>query len=308
MKTPNLWQSHDWENFQKALGHKALRLGSEGETALMIIHPLFLGLSYGYVPRGPSAELHQLGILLGELEQPAKHHRLVFTRIDPEQPMQIPANVSIANSASIQPEVTLLLDLTLTEQQLLEQMKRKGRYNINLSEKKGVRVERAEGENQRKSFCHEFYQLLKETKERDLFSAHQEAYYQTMLKTLRSSEIFIAWHDDRPIAGAICTFQSTRAIYYYGASGNQHRELMAPYLVQWEAIREAKRRGCTTYDFLGIAPEEALQDHPWKGITDFKRKFGGSVVHYPKPIDIIHRPFWYSIYRSLKFLQRLLKT
>ena len=303
-----LWQSDQWEHFQKTLGHKTMRMGEHETKSLLIVHPLLFGKNYGYVARGPTiADGTELAEFLKALLVTAKKNSLIFTRVDPEMALPRFQYPKTKESHSVQPETTLLLDLSLSDENLLAQMKRKGRYNITLAKKKGIHVEKAKNDWERKHFGHLFYEMLKETSERDDFSSHDERYYQTMLKTLECSEIFMAFYGEEAIAGAICTFLDEKAIYYYGASGNQHRETMAPYLIQWEAILEAKRRGCKTYDFLGIAPEEALEDHPWKGITEFKKKFGGTVVHYPQPIDIIHRPLWYTVYKCLKFLQGLIK-
>jgi lipid II:glycine glycyltransferase (peptidoglycan interpeptide bridge formation enzyme) len=81
-----------------------------------------------------------------------------------------------------------------------------------------------------------------------------------------------------------------KGYYYYGASSYTHRALMAPYALQWAAMRYYKARGCATYDLLGIAPPDAPPDHPWQGISAFKEKFGGEVVMYPPEQEIVLRP------------------
>jgi lipid II:glycine glycyltransferase (peptidoglycan interpeptide bridge formation enzyme) len=78
-------------------------------------------------------------------------------------------------------------------------------------------------------------------------------------------------------------------IYYYGASDYEHRALMAPYLLQWKAMKQCKEAGCTRYDLLGIAPPDAPEDHPWQGISRFKEKFGGEIITYPPERQIILR-------------------
>lgn len=298
----SLWQTPEWENFQKKLGHQIQRISVGGQEFKVLIYPLFYGKKYGYIarPRNFSATEEAK-----EVEKLAEKEHLVFLRIDPEKAPQLPNDIISRSSSSPQPETTLVLDLQLSEKDLLTQMKRKGRYNIALAEKKAVVVKKASSPEERHAYAKAFYQLLQQTTDRDGFTGHDENYYQKMLECLPMSEIFIAFFGGKAIAGAICTFQKSQAIYYYGASGNEYRELMAPYLVQWEAIKEAKRRGCTSYDFLGIAPEDADSDHPWKGISEFKRKFGGMVVSYPKPTDIIFQRFWYKIYRLLKWIQKL---
>jgi len=70
------------------------------------------------------------------------------------------------------------------------------------------------------------------------------------LTTLENSELILAYYEDEIIAGGIFIFDTEVSIYYYGASGNTHRNLMAPYLLQWSAIRIAKDRKSKLYDFL----------------------------------------------------------
>jgi len=299
-----LWQTQEWEQFQKALGHKTTRV----DQVLLLKLPLFLGMRYGYIPRGPFfPEGKKSDQFTKDLIQYAKKKKFVFVKIDPEAELKPSKKIKAKKSHSSQPGNSLLLDLSLSEADLLKQMKRKGRYNISLAEKKGVLVKRAQNRDEQKKFGSIFSQLLAETTQRDEFSAHGENYYQTMLRELPMSEIFVAFYEGKPLSAAICTFQKGRAIYYYGASSNTHRETMSPYLVQWEAIKEAKKRNCKTYDFLGIAPEDAPKDHHWKGITNFKTKFGGTVVNYPQAQDLIFRPFWYQIYKMLKKIQKLIK-
>jgi lipid II:glycine glycyltransferase (peptidoglycan interpeptide bridge formation enzyme) len=107
----------------------------------------------------------------------------------------------------------------------------------------------------------------------------------------------------QPIAANIVSHFGKRVTYVHGASGNRGRNLMAPFLLQWSAILEAKRVGATEYDFWGIADSED-PTHPWAGITRFKRGFGGSMVQYIGAYDIIYKPTWYKIYRAYKTLRK----
>ena len=298
-----LWQNQDWEKLQNDLGHQTLRLNNN----LLIIYPLFLNKNYAYIPRGPIPGGSELNTFLDNLSITAKKNKLIFTRIDPEYEIKLPKNTSCKKSHSVQPETTLILDLTLSEKDLLQQMKRKGRYNISLAQKKGIIIKKAKTDTEKNNLIKIFYKILQETTQRDEFSGHDEDYYHKFLKNISGSEIFLAYYEDQPVAGGIFVFLKDVCIYYFGASSNTHRELMAPYLLQWEAILEAKKRGCKVYDFLGIAPENAGKNHPWTGITDFKKKFGGVEIRYPRAVDIIHMPYWYKIYKLLKILQRLIK-
>ena len=100
----------------------------------------------------------------------------------------------------------------------------------------------------------------------------------------------MAYQREKPIAGLIGVIWEKTGIYYYGASSYEHRALMAPYLLQWEAMKYCKAQGCTQYDLLGIAPPDAGTDHPWQGISGFKEKFGGKVVMYPPEQMMVLRP------------------
>jgi lipid II:glycine glycyltransferase (peptidoglycan interpeptide bridge formation enzyme) len=91
-------------------------------------------------------------------------------------------------------------------------------------------------------------------------------------------------------------------IYYYGASSYEHRNLMAPYLLQWEAMRLCKKSGCDHYDLLGISAPDSVDD-PWAGISDFKRKFGGTVITYPPEQTLVLRPM---VKRALGLKRKLL--
>ena len=144
------------------------------------------------------------------------------------------------------------------------------------------------------------YNILLQTGNRDGFGIHSKSYYQKMLEALGDkAQLLVAKYGGKVIAGGIFVYLEEWGIYYYGASDHSYRKSMAPYLIQWHAIQEAKKRGCKFYDFLGIAPENT-PNHPWAGVTDFKKKFGGQVVSYPQAKDMIIRPFWYWVYKMRK--------
>jgi lipid II:glycine glycyltransferase (peptidoglycan interpeptide bridge formation enzyme) len=100
-------------------------------------------------------------------------------------------------------------------------------------------------------------------------------------------------------------------IYYYGASDERHRALMAPYLLQWKAMQHCRANGCTHYDLLGVAPHStgsgqasgSDEKHAWAGITNFKEKFGGAFVAYPPEQQIVLRPM---TWRLLSLKRKLL--
>lgn len=227
------------------------------------------------------------------------------------------------------PKYTIKLDLMRGEEKLLTEMKRKGRYNINIARKNDVQIEVFDGDDDSKNFnaaLDAFYSILKETGERDEFGIHEKQYYKGLLTSLGSdARLYIAKLDDQIIAGIIVLYGETEAIYYYGASSNEHRNTMAPYLLQWHAIKEAKEAGKKLYDFMGVAEpktqhqksiDETLNQgmdaksvefnkaDPLYGVSEFKQKFGGQLHKFNEPLDLVLKPLPYKMFHIAKRLLR----
>lgn len=191
----------------------------------------------------------------------------------------------------IHPEATRVIDLTKSEEELLAAMHQKGRYNIKVAEKAGVVVRQGSIED-----IDSFYSLLTETKNRDGFTISQKSHYSGFIESLSESFFLIAEHEKKPIAGLIGVVWNGVGVYYYGSSSYADRALMAPYLLQWEAMKYCKAHNCHTYDLLGVDPPLPTIGTPrqlkltWHGISDFKRKFGGSVLTYPQEQVLVLRP------------------
>lgn len=165
---------------------------------------------------------------------------------------------------------TALIDLSKTEEEILASMKPKGRYNIKVAEKNEIVVKKAEITDENISV---FYDLMTETTLRDSFSGNTKTFYKNFLNSSKNNLLFIAYKWEVQVAAWIFVYFWDIAIYYYWASSSDksYRNLMAPYLLQWTAIREGKSRWCKLYDFLGIAsPDEENSSLAW--VTDFKLK------------------------------------
>ncbi len=281
-------------------------------SALLIRQQLPRGLSWLYCPRGPLidySDLPKFAPLFQKIAQIAQKDKAVFLRFDPgisdHQFSNFKSVKSRVAHAHYQPESTLILDLTKSPEELLKQMKPKGRYNIKIAQKHGVTIRQGEPNE-----VQHFYNLLLQTTTRDKFSGHGMEYYQNMLQILgpQQAKLYFAEYQSNIIAGMIVTYFKDTATYYFGASSNNHRNTMAPYLLQWQAILGAQKHGCKFYDFLGIAPEnhngQVNPNHPWAGVTDFKLKFGGTRVNYVPPQEIVYLPLWYQLIKIAKRFRR----
>ncbi|MBI5413514.1 peptidoglycan bridge formation glycyltransferase FemA/FemB family protein [Candidatus Peregrinibacteria bacterium] len=282
------------------------RLGLGEASCLVIKIKLPLGFSWLWVPFGPLGFKEEI---FEDLKRLAAEEKAIFARIEPPASWnqswtsELKKNFKICNAPHrFTPEHTLVLNIEGSEEEILAQMKPKGRYNIGVAVRKGVHVRMFKKfEDVPQKDFDEFYEILKTTAARDEFGIHPCSFYENFLKTLgqeNMSALFLAYEPEtkKVTAGLIATFYKDTAIYYYGASSGADRNLMAPYLLQWEAILEAKKRDLKFYDFLGIAPADD-SNHPWKGVTEFKKKFGGKEIKYPPAFDIVYKKTLYGLLR-----------
>ncbi|MBU1151563.1 peptidoglycan bridge formation glycyltransferase FemA/FemB family protein [Patescibacteria group bacterium] len=313
-------QASIWGHFQEKINARGkywiIALKEDGKIiggTMLIRHLTAKGHSWLYAARGPllnykSPRINEyLKALLTPIKKLAEEENSIFLRIDPPLEKLPPLKGFYSSSHGFQPQDTLILDLRPKLDDILAQMKPKGRYNIRLAEKKGVTVRKSNPKKLEQFLAdiESFHRMLNETTQRDKFSSHKKEVYRDMIDTLNlenRAALYLAEYEGEPIAGIIVTFYKDTAIYYYGASSNEHRNLMAPYLLQWQAIQEAKSRGLTNYDFLGIAPPNA-KNHPWRGVTDFKEKFGGQHIAYTKPQEHPFQKLKYFAYRLYKFIK-----
>jgi hypothetical protein len=203
------------------------------------------------------------------------------------------------------PQWSQILDLTKSEDELLNNMKSKTRYNIGLARKKGVVIKE---ETNQEGF-EIFAKLYFETCKRQKYHGHNINYHRTIFETLkdRITHIFIAFFEGSPLAAyEIFTFNDV--MYYpYGGSSLEHRNLMAPNLLMWEVIRYGKKIGCKTFDMWGSLPPGYPDSNPWSGFTRFKEGYGAEFVKFVGSFDLVINPTVYYLYNlAEKFRRKLL--
>ncbi len=196
------------------------------------------------------------------------------------------------------PKDTVILDLNLDSDQLLKQMKPKTRYNIRLSDRKGVRVREAG-----KDELAVWYQLYCQTAYRHGMFLNDLEYFRSVFEVRAKDSnspgqvhMLLAEFGDVPMAGLLMAISGSRATYLYGASSDKNRGCMASYALQWKAICKAKEAGCKEYDFFGISPNPDPY-HPMYGLYRFKTGFGGNIYHYQGCWDYPFDESFYEMYR-----------
>ncbi len=198
------------------------------------------------------------------------------------------------------PPYTAVIDLTKTDEEILAAMKQKGRYNIRLAEKKWVIIEQVDKNPYNARIFHE---LMNTTTARNKFAGNTQKYYEEFLSRIEDSQLLFAYFEEKVIAAGIFVYEWDSAIYYYWASDNEYRKVMAPYLLQWKAIGHAMKRGCKIYDFLWVAgPDEV--NSALAGVTDFKRKLTPDIRKVSDSYMYIHKKWKYRLIGLLKNLKK----
>ena len=309
-----IFQSRLFGEFQESIAYRGdtwtiIKIdGKNGDvigSCLVVRMKMRFGLCWLWVPYGPLCSGETCSDIFDDLARIAHEENAVFARIEPAVAATPDEKFNIKPARKrFTPEHSLIIDLEKSEKEILAHMKPKGRYNIGVARKNGVAVRVCGVEK-----TGEFYSLLKKTSARDSFGIHPLYFYENLLKMFGgpsrggggaegdaegAAKLFLAYKDGVAAAGAIVMYYKNTATYYFGASDPVHRAVMAPYLLHWEIMLDAKKRGYKNYDFLGIAPPDA-QNHEWSGITEFKKKFGGRTVSYPSAFDIVYRPILYRL-------------
>jgi peptidoglycan pentaglycine glycine transferase (the first glycine) len=288
-----------------------------------------------YSPKGPLLDWSDEPLrnrVLNDLQSYAKKQGAIFLKMDPDVVLGtgVPAGETATtdrvgqsvtteleqqgwkySSDQIQFKNTVLIDLSASEDEMLARMKQKTRYNVRLAEKKGV-VLRI-GTQQDFSML---YKMYAETSVRDGFVIREEGYYRTVwekfiqlnVETFKHSNVqtlsiptcepLIAEVEGEPVAAIFVFYFADRAYYVYGMSRNMHREKMPTYLLQWEAMKRAKAKGCFLYDLWGAPEVFAESDSMW-GVYRFKEGLGGQVVRTLGAWDYAPSPLWYKMYSDV---------
>ena len=186
-----------------------------------------------------------------------------------------------------------------SESEVFESFGSKHRYNIRLAVKKGVEVRVCGCEK-----AEEFGRIMKATTERDGFSAPDSGFYAKILDEFgENSRLYMAYHEKKPIAGALAVRYGDKVWFFYGGSLNSCRNLMPNYLLQWEMIKWAIESGCRIYDFRGVSGDTD-RSNPLYGLYRFKKGFGGDFIEFAGEADLAIRPV---TDKAITFLQGIIK-
>jgi len=279
-----------------------------------------------YIPKGPLLDWNDQPLrtrVLDDLQLYAKDQHAVFLKMDPDLiiGIGIPGTDNQQDNSTsqviknelesrkwsfsneqVQFRNTAMIDLSSSEDLIKSKFKQKTRYNINLAVKKGILVRKGTVAD-----LSMLYQLYAETSIRDGFIIREESYYHSIWQSFMTASgsntapfavPLIAEFDGKPVAAIFVFGFSSKAYYLYGMSSEQHREKMPNYLLQWEAIKLARERGCLEYDLWG-APDDFNESDPLWGVFRFKEGLGGTIIRSIGAWDYPVNPFVYNLYTQV---------
>jgi len=332
--SPSFLQSWEWGSLQEKLGYKILRLGlydsvipaqaslaarragiQSKNNLVATTQVIKIKAKRGnmlFVPQGPVVRIsndksqitNQFQItkqviekLQNYLVDIAKREGYSFVRIAPI--LQYTAeNKSIFSDLGFRTSPIYMhaervweLDITKPDEQLLAEMRKTTRYSIRRAEKEGAVIEKSTD----KTALGEFWEVYKETAKREEFTPFSKKFIQNEFNVFNETNnalILLGKLSAKTEAGALIVFTKSTAFYHQGAS--LHSKIPVAYLMQWEAIKEAKRRGCTRYSFWGTL-QPGRSPKSWGGLSLFKQGFGGFQTDYVPTQDyIVSWKYWIS--------------
>ncbi len=314
--TSSFTQSLMWTKVKREWKYDTIVLRDENNKifcqCLVLIKKFkFFPFTFLYAPRGPLCDLKDsetAKLFMEEVKKLCKKHRAFLFKADPyidENDYTSINNLTAqgflfdrdkSEDETVQCKSYYLLDIKdKTEEEIFSSFHSKWRYNIRLAVKKGVYC-RYYGKEKLSDFC----KLMEETGKRDGFCIRSREYFEKIMDAFGDNcRLYMCYKDDIPLSGAIAINYGGKVAYVYGASSNQHRELMPNYLMQWTMIQWAIETGCIIYDFQGI-PHFDDESHRNYGVYRFKKGFNGYVKRYAGEFDYISKPLIYSTVKLFK--------
>lgn len=251
----------------------------------------------GYFPKGPKPTKS----MIATLATLARKKNAIFIQLEPNvlknSSLETRHSKLVPSHHPLFTKYTFILDLTKSEEELLNAMHPKTRYNIRVAQKHNVIVKE---DNSPEAF-NAYLRLTEETTSRQGFYAHDKTYHQKMWETMHKAGIahlFTASYQEEVLSAWIVFVWGDTIYYPYGSSSRDHREVQAPTLLLWEIARWAKKKGLKKFDLWGaMGPPSAdgpdVND-PWYGFHRFKQGFNPKLVEFTGSYDlIIDRPLYY---------------
>lgn len=296
-------QSWNWGEFHTSMGNKVWRFGIFQDgwqiAAALVVKITSRRGSFLLVPHGPLGDLKVLPHLLEKLKALAKQEKVDFIRFSPiaertEENTKLFKNLGFRTGPlHYHPESSWKLDITPSEEVLLANMRKTTRYLVKQAlQNKDIELIKSTNVEDMEIFYRLHTPVAKLQKFVPFSLNYLKKEFQAFLPNSNIALFFVKYKGEY-IATAFEIFWSGVGFYHHAALLPQYHKIPASHLIQWEAINEAKQRGCKVYDFWGYADPVTNPKHPYAGPTLFKMGFGGYKDEYVKTQDyVISHKYW----------------
>lgn len=313
-KNHSFLHSWEWGEFNQKIGDSVRYLGlwnkSELISVALVIKVNAKRGSFLFIPHGPilrdeknnQEEEEILRVFLDQLKRLAKKEKVSFIRISPllernKENQELFKNLGFRNAPiHMHAEVTWTTDIDKDEEDILMGMRKTTRNLVRRAQKDGV-VITADTSDQS---IENFYELYRQTARRHSFVPFSKKYIDSEVSVFSKAsdvKVYSAIWGNKLLSTSIIVFFGHSAFYHHGANSIENQKIPAAYLLQWQAMQEAKNRGKKYYNFWGIAENEEDKSHPWHGLTFFKKGFGGYRTEYLQAQDLpISKKYWFSYF------------
>ncbi len=180
---------------------------------------------------------------------------------------------------SVVPSKTRIIPLQYeTADSLLRKMKQKTRYNIKLSIRRNVLVRFYTGSTLRTDCdpVHRFHEILCDSCRRTHLSVIPlDLIYDFAVYFGSRILLLLVYVGADVVAGGLFFLTKTTMYYTQNGSNAIGKDVHAPSLIIFEALKYATRIGLSYFDFDGIYDERNSKLESWKGFSKFKSGFGG---------------------------------
>ena len=269
-----------------------------------------------YTPKGPGVkDLDQLKEFIDQVRTYVADKNVFMVKVEPDLLIADAPKAKLEKLGLVKSQfnlqwnqATTLVDLSVSEDEILAGFKQKTRYNIRLAARKGVEVAPVELSPENMATM---YGLLKATQERNGFHMRSQSYLEGFWQAYVGAgmgQLFFATHEGEVLSGLFALYLGKKGLYKDGGSTRSKANLMAPYAMQWEVMKWLKARGVVEYDLHGMPPKAELENpnHPLAGLVQFKSGFNTEVTEY---VGVYNLPIDQRKYaRWTKYGERIVST
>lgn len=172
---------------------------------------------------------------------------------------------------------TLIADLRVSEEALWMGLSKDARQAVKRAERAGYRAIQGGW----RTHADAYYPVHVETYARTGVTPHPRRYFEGIAREMSPAGLAELWVGLDPQGRAVAFHNDTHyhhaRLYHTGCSETAHLDSGINYLLFWAAMKGARDAGCQWYEIGEVFPDAV--DGKTRGLTVFKRKFGGAIHH-----------------------------